>query len=913
MFAIRTLLLSAVLSTGAYAEGRPVTLQDLMAFKSIDQPVLSDNGAVAAFSAQPDRGDAVGVVRLTGGSKKLTVSGGTAPVLTPDGRYVAFWQPASLLEQLQAEQAKKKDKLKKALVVIDSQTGRQQRFEAVSRFALADKGGRLAVELEKAPSSDEKGAKKAKAEKILLLVNLENGQPHSLGKVADFAFKPGSDALLYAIDPKADGDKGELRLFTGQSELVQSRTGQLYRQLSFSKDGKLYAALRGNKSDDEQSRPYQVLVSQGGKLKELQTPEDGFYVSAPNELRFTLDDRRLFVGRKPLAAPDTRVTPDVHSQSDLTNIDKIVAGRTLEVWQGDDPRIKPQEKLSYKERQKHRYLGVFHLNNGRFVPLADVAVPDVAMGEQSGYLLGSSDIPYLKEVTWNGFYRDYYAVNLSTGEKQVIARHLGQAPSLSPQGHFAVFFDAGDVKIADIRKQKLANLSKGLPIGFGDEDNDYPAPAPGYGFGPWYSDGSAVLVYDKFDIWQMGVDGKAKQLTHKRADKLELRVVSPDSDRPEVKNGDKLLLTGYSDKDKYTGFFRLTLGQDGVSPLLVSPNTYQFVAKAKRSDTWLFTREAFSEFPDLWVDNGDFRAPRKLTEVNPVTKELAWGKPELVHWHNLDGTPLDGVLIKPAGYQPGKRYPVLVYYYRFMTDRLYRFNEFKVNHRPNFAYYTSNGYAMFLPDIRFDIGTPGKSSVSALVPGVQKLVDMGIADPKAIGLHGHSWSGYQTAYVVTQTNIFAAAAAGAPVSNMTSAYSGIRLGSGLSRQFQYETGQSRIGQSLFEAPELYIENSPLFYADRIHTPLLIEFGDKDDAVPWQQGIELYSALRRLNKPVVMLQYEGEPHHLKQYPNKLDYTIKMKAFFDHFLKGAPAPTWWSQGEPYRPAPKAKEEKKTPQKA
>ena len=223
----------------------------------------------------------------------------------------------------------------------------------------------------------------------------------------------------------------------------------------------------------------------------------------------------------------------------------------------------------------------------------------------------------------------------------------------------------------------------------------------------------------------------------------------------------------------------------------------------------------------------------------------------------------------------------------------------EVNHRPNFPFYSSNGYAVFLPDVKFDVGTPGPSATQALVPGVQKLVDMGIADPNAIGLHGHSWSGYQTAFVITQTNMFKAAVAGAPVSNMTSAYSGIRHRSGLARQFQYEKSQSRIGGSLNEKRELYIENSPVFFADRIQTPLLIMFGDVDGAVPWEQGIELYLAMRREEKDVIFLQYHKEPHHLKKYPNKVDYTIRMKQYFDYHLKGMPAADWIKLGEAYEP--------------
>jgi dipeptidyl aminopeptidase/acylaminoacyl peptidase len=239
-----------------------------------------------------------------------------------------------------------------------------------------------------------------------------------------------------------------------------------------------------------------------------------------------------------------------------------------------------------------------------------------------------------------------------------------------------------------------------------------------------------------------------------------------------------------------------------------------------------------------------------------------------------------------------------VYYYRFFSQRIYEFNQTVINHRPHFPFYASHGYAVFLPDIRFDVGLPGYSATKCLVPGIQKLIDMGIADPDAIGLHGHSWSGYQTAFVITQTDIFKCAVAGAPVSNMTSAYSGIRWGTGMARQFQYEQSQSRIGATLWERRDLYIDNSPVFFADRIKTPLLIIFGDEDGAVPWYQGIELYLAMRRLGKDCVFLQYRGEPHHPQKYPNKLDWFNKMKEYFDHYLKGQPGPEWITQGVPYK---------------
>jgi dipeptidyl aminopeptidase/acylaminoacyl peptidase len=447
-------------------------------------------------------------------------------------------------------------------------------------------------------------------------------------------------------------------------------------------------------------------------------------------------------------------------------------------------------------------------------------------------------------------------------------------------------------------------------VPFADEDHDYPAPAPGYGVADWVEDESAVLIYDKYDAWQLPTASGEKplRLTDGREQERIYRIVDLDpeteEDRDSLAPGADVLMTGYSDRLKHRGLFTARLGEAGVRTLVEeSGKTYSFVAKAKDADRILFSRESYAEFPDLWTGDLDLAAGSlghraKRTDANPQIDQFGWGTAELVHWTSSDGTPLDGVLIKPAGYREGQRYPVVVYYYRFFTQRLHRFNEPVVNHRPSFPRYASHGYAVFLPDIRFEVGRPGLAATKCLVSGVQHLIEMGVADPGAIGLHGHSWSGYQTAFVITQTDLFAAAVAGAPVSNMTSSYGGIRYDSGLARQFQYEQTQSRLGVSLWENRDLYIENSPLFYADRIHTPLLIEFGDQDGAVPWTQGIELYLAMRRLRKPAYFLEYRGEPHHLTKYPNKLDYSIKMMEFFDHYLKGAPAPAWMTEGVPYR---------------
>ena len=547
-----------------------------------------------------------------------------------------------------------------------------------------------------------------------------------------------------------------------------------------------------------------------------------------------------------------------------------------------------------------------HLEDGRVVSLADLEMPEVEPTDNPNFALGASDVPYLRELTWAGRFGDLYAVDLQTGERRVVARRLAggwRSPtaSLSPDGAWTLYYRDGDWHLFDNAGGTTRNLTADTAVPFANEDWDYPADPPGYDHSEWLADSSAVMIYDKFDIWKVTTeDGDLTNLTggRGRGKQVVFRVIDLDEEEDTIDPASALMLSGYDDREKHDAFYSLKIGGEPKRLYGDGGHRLHLVAKAEGADRLLFTQERYDQFPDLRITNLAFEGARKLSDVNPQIAEYAWGAAELVEWTTNDGTSLQGVLIKPDGWEPGKRVPVLVYYYRFFSQRLHLFNEPVVNHRPSFPVYASNGYAVFLPDIKFEIGRPGPSAVECLTSGIEHLVEIGVADPDAVGLHGHSWSGYQTAFVVTQTDIFAAAVAGAPVSNMTSAYSGIRWETGLARQFQYEQSQSRIGGSLWETPELYIENSPVFFADRINTPLLIQFGDEDGAVPWYQGIELYLACRRLDKDCIMLQYRGEPHHLKQYANKLDYSIKMKEFFDHHLKGEPAPDWMTDGVPYK---------------
>jgi dipeptidyl aminopeptidase/acylaminoacyl peptidase len=308
----------------------------------------------------------------------------------------------------------------------------------------------------------------------------------------------------------------------------------------------------------------------------------------------------------------------------------------------------------------------------------------------------------------------------------------------------------------------------------------------------------------------------------------------------------------------------------------------------------LFSQSSFDEFPDLWVSDLDFKNMKKITDLGKQMAPFLWGKAELRDFHSADGKPLKGILFKPENFDPHQKYPMMVYIYETLHDGLHRFYDPSPGTSVNPAYYVSNGYVMWRPDIEYDTGYPGRDALKCVLPGVQMLIREGFIDPDRIGIQGHSWGGYQVAYMVTQTNIFAAAEAGAPVSNMVSAYDGIRWGSGMVRQFQYERTQSRLGASLWEAPMRYIENSPIFWADKVETPLLMIHNDEDGAVPWYQGIEYMMALRRLGKEAYMFNYNGEEHGLRKRVNQEDWTIRMQEFFDHFLKGTPEPDWMKNG-------------------
>jgi dienelactone hydrolase len=627
----------------------------------------------------------------------------------------------------------------------------------------------------------------------------------------------------------------------------------------------------------------------------------GMMVVERGGIRFSDDASKIYLG---VAAPLPPEKEPVKDAKDAKKDDKAV----VELWHWKDDFIQPMQKVRATQERMRTFAAIYHVLQKRLVQLGDKSLTNVFYSKDGSIAIGSDDTPYAPLIAFDGSYADYYLVNTFDGTRKPLPqlkKHHWSA-SFSPTGRFAIFYDGKDWKSMTLPGGGITNLTEKIPTRFSNEDWDQPSVAPAYGVLGWTSDEYNVLIYDKYDIWEVGSQGGgyrcltsglgAKSKVQFRYVKLDPKEKTIDTTRPLMLHAENLV-------SRYSGFGIIDPRKLEEPKLLgqMHPVFFSNPTKAKYADMLLLTAQTYYDFPDLWVSKTSMADIVQISDANPQKKNFLWGKSELVQFKNADGVALSGTLIKPENFDPKKKYPMIVYIYEKLSQNVYHFVLPKAATSINATYYASNGYLVFMPDIVYTMGYPGQSALKCVLPGIQAVIDKGFVDEKAIGIQGHSWGGYQIAYMITQTGRFKAAAAGAPVSNMTSAYDGIRWGTGLPRQFQYEKTQSRIGGSLWEYPMRFVENSPVFMADRVKTPLMMLHNDQDDAVPWYQGIEYYLALRRLGKEVYLFNYPGELHGLRKKANEKDYTIRMQEFFDHHLRGAPMPLWMQRGIPYEPRP------------
>ena len=936
-----TLLLAAVFG---FAQKPALDHSVYDSWKSLKGVSIPQNGDVLMYTVAPGEGDATLVIENIRTNAKVEVPRATRAKLSQDGKkVVAVINP--LFSQTRAakiKKAKKEDMPKDTLAIIDIATGKIEKFANYKSHNTPDKlSSYIAFELTPAkekpapkgkPAPEGKDAKKPEAKekkapvKELYVMNIATGKVDTLKNVASYKFNKEGDLMAYVVEPEKKDTEGKPALMlyttaTGESkEVLAGPKGSKFRLPEFSKVGTMafYANTDTSKAAKKDVAIYLYNIANGNlnlaannKMEGLQK---GWIVNENGSLSFSEDGGRLFFGTSPKPLEkDTTLVEFEQPQ--------------LDIWSWHEDYLQPVQL--YRRAKDLRQTYTAYVNTSlteKFVQLGDLDVPTVNVPNKkmADWVVISNDKAYRIQGQWEySRFADIYLVNVKDGSRKLVQKKACfTAMSVSPNGEWVIVYD----KIAKawfqytIATGEFKDLTSALGVTFHDEDHDTPSYAGASGKAVWFKDNSAFVIDDRFDYWQFDPKGVAapKMLTdnygRNNNTRLTLANIIEDPDvvvTPQTKNNpnpitgkDPLYFTTFNYKTKETGLVTkdITKKKSTVVKVVEGPYTYGNFAYSKpgkgKKGAFVYVRGSFEDGSNAFVTYDNFKTQKQLTDINPQQRDYNWGTVELVNWQTADDIFCEGLLFKPEDFDANKKYPVILYFYEKNSETLYNpRNPAPSRSTINIPYFVSNGYVVFVPDIYYEEGHPGQSAMRSIMPGVEMLEKTyPWIDGKNMAIQGQSWGGYQVAYMITQTDKFKAAGSGAPVANMTSAYGGIRWGSGITRQVQYEQGQSRIGKDLWSAFDLYYENSPLFFVPNVKTPVLIMHNDKDGAVPWYQGIEFFTALRRCGKVAWLLQYNNEDHNLTERRNSKDLSIRLAQFFDHYLKGAPMPKWMKEGRP-----------------
>lgn len=899
---------------------KPLTHSVYDGWKEITYKSLTPDGSLAAFTVNPQDGDGKVIFYNLKTTTQDSVRRAENIILSFDSKFAAFRikPQQKLVKDLRRQKKKKEDMPKDSLGIYSVATRKTEKIPEVRSFKMPEKsGGWIAfqydVKKEVKPKTDDKSKpadkkplkKKANSDEngyTLILKKLPEGKETSFGFVKDYSFAKFGQGLLFTTSGDSILKPGaywyDLKNEKSQP-LFQGKSKYKIKGLSISEDGSQISFLVDIDTTKAQVRHFQLYHWKSGNALAAQLDVEGSMGIPQNWILnenysplFSKDGKKLFFGSSPV--------PVVQDTTLLT--EEIV---NVEIWGGNDDYIYPQQNRQLEADKRRSYLAVVDLSEKNVMQLASKEVPQSEIGDEgnAAFVLGESNVPYRKMTTWDpSAFTDFYLYDLQKKMRRNVATRVKGNASLSPKANYVYWFSAPDTAwfSYSVTTEKTVRLNNQMKVQFANEENDSPDYPGSYGSAGWTTDDKAFIAYDRYDLWSFDPQNQREPVNLTkigRNGKIVFRHLRLDQEDRFIDPAKEILLSAFNENTKSGGYYKLSVADGKLTKLMIDPYRFAGTVKAKSSGQLLFTRESFTEFPDVWTADMNFTSVKKLSNANPQMKNYLWGTAEMVNWTSVDNIPLNGLLYKPENFDPRKKYPMIVYFYEKNSDNLYEhYKPEPLRSSVNRAMYTSNGYLIFVPDIVYKIGYPGESAMNCVMPGVTSLIAKGFVDEKNIGMQGHSWGGYQAAYMVTRTDLFKAVEAGAPVANMISAYGGIRWETGISRQFQYEHSQSRIGGTLWEKPVQFIENSPIFLADKIKTPLLLLANDADGAVPWYQGIEMYMAMRRLNKPVWMLNYNGEPHWPVKRENRIDFQTRMMQFFDYYLKGAPEPEWMKKGIP-----------------
>lgn len=902
-------LLSLVVLLQAQTAKQPLGWDDIESWRRITETVISNDGNYIAWKSEPWVGDPIVKVYDRKGSEKASWNCATGVRFSYDSEFLIFTiKPAyETVRALKISRARR-DEMPGDTLAIWGVGGKLEKIPSIRSFRTPSKwGGWMMYQTEPQAVQGNREEKQPKRESAangytLYVKNLKDVEVKTFPFVTAYDFAPETQFAYFVSTGDDEGFEPGLYTYDfskGEINTILAGKGK-FRQITFDNKGEKLAFLYNGDESDKLSNngslwygkvdgPSSEIVTRAG----IDAPE-GWIISENGRLSFSDSGGRIFFS----TAPANRQRDTIRLEEEYPNVD---------IWHWNEGVLHTQQVINRTRDSRRSYQAVYNVSAGRVVQLATPEIPDISLinSGDNDLAVASSNLPYQVEAMWSSTpgRTDVWLINLNDGTREQLKTGFRGRMQPSRGGNYLIWFTATDsswysIRLSDRKEMRITRPSEIIAA---SETNDVPNPPGSYGIAGWVDNDASVLIYDRYDMWRVDPDGKAAPVrvtTNGRESSTVYRRIRLDSERESLNLKERIYLSGHNDITRGEGYYTITISKPGApSALLSGDYSLNTPRKAENANTVVFTRETFREFADLHVTDTEFRKPVRISDVNPQQKNYIWGTAEVVSWTSLDGIKVEGLLYKPDDFDPSKKYPMIVNFYEKSSQGLHSYRNPELHRSTiDYHYYTSNGYLVFNPDVHYRDGYPGESAFNCVMPGVTALIAKGFVDPARIGAQGHSWGGYQVAYMATRTNLFAAIESGAPVVNMFSAYGGIRWETGLNRAFQYEHQQSRIGASIWESPLRYFENSPLFTMDKVNTPILIMANDQDGHVPWYQGIEYFIALRRLGKPAWMLNYTGEPHWPQKPQNKKDFQIRMAQFFDHFLKGKPMPLWMKEGIP-----------------
>ena len=894
----RLLLTSALLAVAlsASAQKKPLDHDVYDSWQSVSGVAISPNGRVITYAVNPQEGDGTLYFRINGkkGDHVIPVPRGyQARILDSENYAVCLIKPEFQKNRRAKIKKLTGDKLPQdSLAIVNLMNGRIRKYPNVKSFQL----GLHATDQFAFSTIDTTFVKKTDKDKgtTVVVYHFADGSLDTLRCIDKYAFS--KDGRTLGLVQKTDKKHSVIGFYADGKAKMFTDTATFHAVPTFNEEGTeaLYLQAKDTASTGSKHASlwlYDVVRDEARELvaaDQRRNMPDGWGLTENSSYRFSKRLGSIYAGiQEYVPVKDTNL------------VSFETAG--LDIWKWDADEIPPRMKANLTRDKQRTYpclyqdegLVPFNTNKSDRLVFTDNYDADV--------ILEVSPVNTV-ESQWNVQGETILTLIFpGSGRRQEIARGAYDSAQLSPKGRYAIWWDypARGWKAYDIAGERLLELTADTV--FWNEKDDHPMLPESYGIAAWTRDDEDVILNDRYDLWRIHLsDGKATRLTRGREQKRTYRYVSTkdSEDDPGIGPDETIYLRVYDEVTKENGLASCQVDPKKLNfkTLAFGGYTWDGLRKAKNAPVFAYQKGNLQEQMDLYVT--DFgKSTEKLTAINPQQKDYNWATVELYHWTTFDGKTLDGLLFKPEDFDASKKYPVMIYFYETFSENMYK----NIIPQPswstvNLIFYASRGYVVFVPDIVYTPGMPGQSAYNCIVSGAESLTKFPWVDKENMAIQGQSWGGYEVAWLITRTNMFKAAGAGAPVANMTSAYGGIRWESGMSRQFQYEQTQSRIGRDLWSGLELYMENSPLFRLPNVQTPVLIMHNDNDGAVPWYQGIEMFMGLRRLGKPAWLLEYNNEAHNLRERRNRKDLTIRLQQFFDHYLKGAPEPAWMRDGVP-----------------